>query len=290
MKTVEYIGGGSTLNSIRVCSWMLQEKKTTGYMGCIGKDKFGEIMESTTTAAGVDCFFMEDEKTPTGTCAVCVTGKERSLVANLSAANNFKISHCEKEKAKQMIESAQIIYTAGFFLTVSPDSMMMLGEECKKAGKPYCLNLSAPFLCQVPVFKESMLKMLPLVNILFSNEDEAKAFAEANKIEFKDMKELAGKISNFQLDTDKKPRTYVLTQGKDPVIVAKGDQVTEYPIAEIPSDKIVDLNGAGDAFVGGFLSRLLKGKGEKTCVAAGNYAASYMIQRAGTKLEGVPDF
>merc|ERR1719361_3229795 len=37
MKSVEYIGGGSTLNSIRVCSWMLQEKKTTGYMGCIGK-------------------------------------------------------------------------------------------------------------------------------------------------------------------------------------------------------------------------------------------------------------
>jgi len=135
-----------------------------------------------------------------------------------------------------------------------------------------------------------MLKLLPLVNILFSNEDEAQALAIHNKIEYKDMKELAGKISNFQLDTDKKPRTYVLTQGKDPVIVAKGDQVTEYPIEEIPSDKIVDLNGAGDAFVGGFLSRLLKGEDEKTCVAAGNYAASYMIQRAGTKLEGVPQF
>jgi len=65
---------------------------------------------------------MEDEKTPTGTCAVCVTGKERSLVANLAAANNFKISHCEKDKAKQMIDSAKIIYTAGFFLAVSPDN------------------------------------------------------------------------------------------------------------------------------------------------------------------------
>ena len=77
MASVEYIGGGSTLNTIRVASWMLQQNNVTGYMGCIGKDKFGELMESTTTAAGVDCFFMEDEKTPTGTCAVCVTGKER---------------------------------------------------------------------------------------------------------------------------------------------------------------------------------------------------------------------
>merc|ERR1712083_663740 len=83
--------------------------------GCIGKDKFGELMESTTTAAGVDCFFMEDEKTPTGTCAVCVTGKERSLVANLAAANEFKIGHCKKKRAQDMISSAKVIYTAGFF-------------------------------------------------------------------------------------------------------------------------------------------------------------------------------
>lgn len=32
-----------------------------------------------------------DASTPTGTCAVCVTGIERSLVANLAAANNFKV-------------------------------------------------------------------------------------------------------------------------------------------------------------------------------------------------------
>ena len=68
------------------------------------------------------------------------------------------------------------------------------------------------------------------------------------------------------------------------------NQVNEYPVHQIPSDKIVDSNGAGDAFVGGFLSRFVSGQDEKTCVAAGNYAAAYMIQRAGTKLEGVPDF
>ena len=32
-----------------------------------------------------------DPSTPTGTCAVCIVGGERSLVANLAAANNYKV-------------------------------------------------------------------------------------------------------------------------------------------------------------------------------------------------------
>jgi adenosine kinase len=34
---------------------------------------------------------MVDEATPTGTCAACIVGGERSLVANLAAANNYKV-------------------------------------------------------------------------------------------------------------------------------------------------------------------------------------------------------
>ena len=35
--------------------------------------------------------YMVDEATPTGTCAACIVGGERSLVANLAAANNYKV-------------------------------------------------------------------------------------------------------------------------------------------------------------------------------------------------------
>lgn len=37
-----------------------------------------------------------DEAAPTGTCAVCVVGGERSLIANLSAANCYKADHLKK--------------------------------------------------------------------------------------------------------------------------------------------------------------------------------------------------
>lgn len=35
--------------------------------------------------------YLVDTATPTGTCATCILGGERSLVANLAAANNFKV-------------------------------------------------------------------------------------------------------------------------------------------------------------------------------------------------------
>jgi len=288
MNSVEYIGGGSTLNSMRVCQWMVQENGCVGYMGCIGKDKFGQVLESTTKEAGVDCHFMKDDKIGTGTCAVCITDKERSLVANLAAANNFKIDHCSTDKAKQMISSAKIIYTAGFFITVSVETMLMLGQECQKLNKPYCLNLSAEFI--TTVFKQQLLSIFPYVQIVFTNQDEAKSFAKANNIQFSDIKDLAIQISKLKPSLIKKPRTVIITQGCDPVIVATGDKAAEYPVAKISKDKIVDLNGAGDAFVGGFLSQFANGKDEATCVAAGTYAAQYIIQRAGTKLEGKPTF
>ena len=39
------------------------------------------------------------------------------------------------------------------------------------------MNLSAPFLCQVPPFKKSMTDVAPYWDILICNESEAEAFA-----------------------------------------------------------------------------------------------------------------
>lgn len=42
-------------------------------MGCIGKDKFGEILESKAKEAGVLVSYQYHDTVPTGTCAVIVT-------------------------------------------------------------------------------------------------------------------------------------------------------------------------------------------------------------------------
>jgi adenosine kinase len=48
-----------------------------------------------------------------------------------------------------------------------------------------------------------------------------------------------------------------------------------------PVDKIVDVNGAGDAFVGGFLAVIARGGSVDAAVRAGQWAAAHVIQRSG---------
>lgn len=84
-------------------------------------------------------------------------------------------------------------------------------------------------------------------------------------------------------------RVAIITQGKDPVLLAKDGKVIEIPVDVIASDKIVDTNGAGDAFVGGFLSQLIQQKPLDTCVKCGNWAAGQIIQRSGCTFDGVPN-
>jgi len=175
---VQYIAGGATQNSIRVAQWMLQEPGATAYMGCIGHDNFAETMKACCEKDGVKTAYMVDPSTPTGSCAVCILGVERSLCTNLMAANNFKIDHVKEPANMDLVQKAKVIYSAGFFITVSTDSMKLAAHEAAKSGAKYCLNLSAPFLMQVPPFKAFILEILPMVDFLFCNETEAATFAE----------------------------------------------------------------------------------------------------------------
>ena len=147
---VEYIAGGATQNSIRVAQWMLGAPKSAAYMGCVGKDSFGDEMIKACEAEGVHVNYMVDEATPTGTCGVLVNGGERSLCAALNAANNYKIAHLEQPENWKLVEDAKFFYSAGFFLTVSPDSMLKVAKHSAEKGKTYTMNLSAPFLMEVP--------------------------------------------------------------------------------------------------------------------------------------------
>lgn len=48
-----------------------------------------------------------------------------------------------------MVEKADVVYSAGFFITVSPEAIALTAKHCAKANKIYCMNLSAPFIMQV---------------------------------------------------------------------------------------------------------------------------------------------
>lgn len=285
---VEYIAGGATQNTIRIAQWMLGESNATSYFGCVGKDEYGDRMFKLASEGGVNIRYDVDEDLPTGTCGVLVVKGERSLVANLSAANKYKIDHLKKPENWAFVEKAKYIYSAGFFLTVSPESMMTVAKHAAETGKYYMINLAAPFICQF--FKDPLMELFPYVDFIFGNESEARAFAQVQGWETEDTKVIAVKLAALPKAGGTHKRVAVITQGTDPTIVAEDGKVTEFPVTPIPKEKLVDTNAAGDSFVGGFLSQLVLGKDIAQCVRAGNYAASVIIQRSGCTFPSKPSF
>ena len=101
-----------------------------------------------------------------------------------------------------------------------------------------------------------------------------------------DVATVALKCCDLPKASGRRARCVVFTQGADSTIVACEGAVTTYPVTPLAKELLVDTNGAGDAFVGGFLSRLVLGEGWDACVKAGHYAAREIIQRPGCT---VPD-
>ena len=114
--------------------------------------------------------------------AVLIKDKERSLCANLAAANNYKKQHFDSKQVQEIVQKAHIVYSAGFFLTVSPDTVIALAKNCsQEKNKFFAINLAAPFICQF--YTEPLLKALEYSDFVFGNESECSAFGEKMKDE-----------------------------------------------------------------------------------------------------------
>ncbi|XP_005919687.1 adenosine kinase b isoform X3 [Maylandia zebra] len=230
---VEYHAGGSTQNSVKIAQWMLQKPhKVATFFGCIGKDRFGEILKKKAEEAHVDAHYYEQNEEPTGTCAACITGDNRSLVANLAAANCYKKEkHLDLDSNWELVKKAKVYYIA-----------------------------------------------------------EAATFAKELGFETDDIAEIAKKTQNLPKENTKRQRVVVFTQGKDDTVATVGDRVTMFPVLDIDQNDIVDTNGAGDAFVGGFLSALVQEHALEECIRAGHYAANVIIRRVGCTFPEKPDY
>ena len=200
-------------------------------------------------------------------------------VANLAAANNYKKEHYDTAAVQAAQAAAQVYYIAGFFLTVSPDTINAVGAHAAEQGKTFCLNLSAPFI--IDFFTDALDQALYFTDFVFCNETEAETYAVKKGLNKDDLLSVALAIAALPKASGKRARTVVFTQGSKSTIVACNGATTEYPVTELAQAELVDTNGAGDAMVGGFLSKLVLGEDVAACVAAGHFAAREIIQVSG---------
>ena len=73
-----------------------------------------------------------------------------------------------------VLEKVSVVYSTGFFIKVSPESITLASSHCNVKGKTYYMNLSAPFIMEVPPFKEVLMKTMPNIDVLFGNMTEAR--------------------------------------------------------------------------------------------------------------------
>ena len=59
---------------------------------------------------------------------------------------------------------------------------------------------------------------------------------------------------------------------------------------KLEDDKIIDTNGAGDAFVGGFFAQYLKGQPFEKCIDCGIWISQIVIQRSGCSFPDVVEY
>ena len=146
----------------------------------------------------------------------------------------------------------------------SPDSMVKYPQECVELGIPYLFDPSQ----QIPRMTAEELRM----------GVEGASAMMVNDYEYELIKKQTGMQDNEIL---KNLNFMVITRGdKGATIFADGDQFCT-PI--VPTNKIIDPTGVGDAFRGGFLTGFSYGLDWDICGKMGALSATYCLEVMGTQ-------
>ncbi|KAJ9117094.1 hypothetical protein QFC24_006553 [Naganishia onofrii] len=296
---VTYVAGGAAQNAARAAAYVLPPKHVV-YVGAVGKDALAEQLEKANDKEGVMSAYQVVEDDKTGACAVVLTGHDRSLVTTLRAAEKFSPSHLADPTIKSYIDNAKFFYIGGFFLTHGIESALHVAKSAAGRGKVVALNLSAPFIPQF--FKQQLDQLLVYVDILIGNESEAASYAEAQGMADSSVAQIATAIANLPKSNASRPRLVIITQGSSSTLVASSSPSSTatptsgaakcnlsasdpnpktYPVPKLEDSQIVDTNGAGDAFAGGFLGAHVLGKSLDECVEVGHRLGQRCVGQVG---------
>jgi adenosine kinase len=255
---------------------------STGYrcmlLGCIGKDEYGRKIKEELGKANVLSILEEREDVLSSRCAVAVHLKERCLVPEIRASTLLSMEFVEKNL--ENVLRAEIFLIEGYFVIEKYDVILKLADLFLEKNKTIAFTLSATFM--VDVFRDRMLEVANRSHIIFCNNEEAEALTKNTS---GDYEQISHEVHKLLKPLD---RLLVITCGKHPVVISKYDYeqdkidfVLKSSVFPIPNEDIVDTNGCGDSFAGGFLSQYVQGKSLEVSARAGNWASSVIIKNVG---------
>ncbi|CAL8141627.1 unnamed protein product [Orchesella dallaii] len=298
---VKFSPGGSALNTIRMVQCILgYPKNVITLLGAVGSDETGKNLIELLENEGINTKMVQKvDNWPTGRCACLLTdgGSARTMVTDLGAATKFSHEEFMKKNVKglEWMEKIKYVYVTGYFLKVSPVTVMEVVKHAANLDVPIILNLNAVWI--TTGHSKELKDLLPFVDILFGNESEVISFAGQLRVAVDSytttsdtqcrsknknhLSCIAIFFSSKIKQNGHKASLVVITRGEKPVLCANSNgEIKEYPI-NFPRNIIVDTTGAGDGFVGGFLAAYTKNLTVDKCFACAIWAASEVLKNFG---------
>lgn len=227
--------------------------RRVGYVSAVGDDSFGDVITRRLDEFGVSGEFLQRPRSSsTWVSAVLSTRTDRAFASYAGARVRFN-----KEIAKSVLIQTRHLHSYISYGLLLPH----LADWCLEYGVTLSLDSS-----HEPGRKLSDIEPLLKKTAVFTpNSDEACALTRA------DTPEQALRILGSVCEC------VVITLGKDGCIAAKSGGMWRASAAS--TDKIVDLNGAGDMFTAGLLCGMLENmpfeEQLKMASASGSLAVTY---------------
>lgn len=251
--------GGSASNTITGIAKLGIE---TGFIGRVGKDFYGDHYKKDIEKYNIKSkLIVTDEPSGVATAFVSPDG-QRTFGTFLGAAAGLT--------ADDLTEEAFIGYDFFYiegYLVQNLDLIRKAVSLAKKCGAKVVLDMASYNV--VEATKDFLKEIIPqYVDIVFANEDEAKAFCGL---------EPEGALDEIALMVD----IAVVKVGEKGSWIKRGQEKVFVPANKV---KCIDTTGAGDLYAAGFLYGLINNKSLKECGEIGTILAGNVIQVMGPKI------
>ena len=285
MSSVSYTPGGSAQNSLRVLSGCLNDDSSNrkyfkvSMLGSLGDDLYKNKIWRSLEDIGVNPMLEILEGDKTSRCGVGIYNKEKLFVTQLRASKRLSEKFIESNMVKILEHQALLI--EGYLLQNKFGMIKKLCEAFCEKNKKIILTLSAKFI--VKFHYEKIIELGNEADLIVGNMEEALELAGTKGENIKEDFEII-----FKKLKPKENRLLVVTDGANGAFCARYDYKNNQMISflqcfapKLKNEEIKDLNGAGDAFLGGFLSEYMKGNDIYHCCKKGINAATIILKNVG---------
>lgn len=251
--------GGSAGNTIRA---MARLGCSVGFIGKVGEDTTGDFFEKALENLAIEPIIFRG-KERSGKCVSLVSADgERTMVTHLGAALELSA----EDLSVSLFDGYDCLYVEGY-LVQDHNLISSAVKLAKGAGLKIAIDLAS-----FNVVEENLDFLRDLVtnyvDILFANEDEAKAFTGEQ--------EPINALQSISQLVD----LAVVKIGMKGALIKRGDEVVHVGI--MAAAKRVDTTGAGDFYAAGFMSGLCDGLSLRQCGTIGAITAGKVIEVVGT--------